>query len=123
MTPGPLRARASFRCVLCGREAGSIELFGSPGEAEIRRVSFTSVLTRRITPDVYREVRAALRTGLPGPVFEVDPEFVPCFCPMCDASYCADHWTRWDVFDEDMPAWHDSIRGRCPRGHERMLED
>jgi hypothetical protein len=21
------------------------------------------------------------------------------------------------------PAHHDSIRGRCPRGHERMLED
>jgi hypothetical protein len=28
---------------------------------------------------------------------------------------------RWSVFDDD--GWHDSIRGRCPHGHERMLED
>lgn len=25
--------------------------------------------------------------------------------------------------DEEMPDWHDSVRGRCPHGHERMLED
>ena len=38
-------------------------------------------------------------------------------------SYCGAHWARWDVFDQGDPAHHDSIRGRCPVGHERMLED
>jgi hypothetical protein len=46
---------------------------------------------------------------------------VPFFCPVCDKCYCGTHWKRWDVFDDD--GWHDSIRGACPEGHERMLED
>lgn len=123
MTAGSHGASARFTCLLCGREAGAIELSGSPQDGEIRRASVTSVLTQPVTSDAYRKIRAALRSATPRALFEVDPELVPCFCPTCDASYCGDHWTRWDVFDEDVPAWHDSIRGSCPRGHERMLED
>lgn len=56
-------------------------------------------------------------------LFAHDPEITPFWCPDCSASHCAGHWTRWDVFDADDPTVHDAIRGRCPRGHERMLED
>ena len=56
-------------------------------------------------------------------VFDVNFELTPFYCPTCDASYCSDHWDWWDVWDEDWPSWRDSVRGRCPHGHERMLED
>jgi hypothetical protein len=35
---------ARFACIVCGREAGTIELRGD----ELRRESFTGVLTRRV---------------------------------------------------------------------------
>jgi hypothetical protein len=67
-------------------------------------------------------LRTALTRADARAVFSVDPELAPFYCPTCDACYCGDHWHRRDVFDDDA-AWRDSIRGRCPEGHERMLED
>lgn len=66
---------------------------------------------------------AALAAGDVARLFALEPEYAPFYCPPSNASYCADRWDRWDVFDDEMPDWHDSIRGRCPRGHERMLDD
>ena len=42
-------------------------------------------------------------------------------CRTCSRTYLREHWTVWNAFDDD--GWHDSIRGRCPEGHERMIED
>jgi hypothetical protein len=108
-----LTTEAHFECVVCGREAGTIELRGD----ELRRESFTGVLTQRASPEAREQL------GDPAALYALDPELVPFYCPPCGASYCSDHWERRDVFDDDAPDWHDSIRGRCPRGHERMLED
>lgn len=76
-----------------------------------------------MTADAFERLRAALAAGDARDIFELDAEYAPFYCPTCGASYCAGHWDRWDVFDDEIPDWHDSIRGRCPRGHERMLED
>jgi hypothetical protein len=76
-----------------------------------------------VTAGAFERLRAALAAGDAREVFELDPECAPFYCQECGATYCGDHWDRWDVFDEDDRNWHDSIRGRCPRGHERMLED
>ena len=54
-------------------------------------------------------------------VYRLDFEFAPFYCPTRSASYRGEHCRRWDVFDDD--GWHDSVRGRRPQGHERMLED
>ena len=80
----------------------------------LRRVSFTSVLTQRETP----AVRAAL--GSARALYELDFELAPFYCPACDRSYCGEHWSATDVFEDGV---HDSIRGTCPEGHERLLED
>ena len=100
-----------------------IELTGSPEDANLRRVTFTGVLTQPVSGSAYRRMQTALDAGSPRLVYGQDPEFAPFYCPTCDATYCGDHWIRWDVFDQDPPNWHDSIRGRCPEGHERLLED
>ena len=101
---------AKHRCALCGKEAGTLTC----AEGELRRVSFTSVLTQRETP----AVRAVI--GSARALFELDFELAPFYCPACDRSYCGDHWHASDVFEDGV---HDGIRGTCPEGHERLLED
>jgi hypothetical protein len=87
----------------------------------VRRESFTGALVQ-VAGSETRELLASGRAGA-GELYALDPEYTPFYCPGCDAVYCGEHWIRWDVFDDDMPGWRDSIRGRCPQGHERMLED
>jgi len=120
-----LRTFATFACAVCGEEAGAIQLEGLPGCAELRRRSFTGVLTAPAPASsaITERLRAAIGACDARAIHELDFELAPFYCPDCDASYCGAHWQRWDVFDEDDPTWHDSIRGRCPSGHERMLED
>ena len=52
-------AEARFTCAICDREAGHIQLAGSPSSSQLRRISFTSTLTAAITAEQF----AALRRG------------------------------------------------------------
>jgi hypothetical protein len=110
--------RVEFACSLCEKVAGTVWL---ESDAQVARASFTSRLWLQIKPGRLRVLRAALRDRDVRALFAAEAELAPFWCPVCDASYCGAHWTRWSVFDYD--GWHDSIRGRCPQGHERMLED
>jgi hypothetical protein len=112
-----------FDCAACGRQAGDLVLRGRAARAELRRESFTGTLQSPVSGEVFELLHAALENAQAEAVFRLDPEYAPFYCPTCARSYCGDHWDRWDVFDEGTPNWHDSIRGRCPHGHERMLED
>jgi hypothetical protein len=68
-------------------------------------------------------IEAALAARDVPALFRLEPELTPFYCPTCDVSYCSDHWDWWDVWDDEWSSWRDSVRGRCPHGHERMLED
>ena len=70
-----------------------------------------------------RAVRDAIAAADPARLMRIDRELVPLYCPDCPAVYCADHWTKWDVYADDFPVWFEEKRGRCPKGHERMLMD
>ncbi len=113
--------RADFGCSLCEANAGSIELDSRSGPATVRRASFTSVLTQQFDMERATLIRAALDGHDSAAIYDVDPELAPWWCPTCVAPFCGDHWQRWDAFDDD--GWHGCIRGNCPNGHERMLED
>ncbi len=115
--------RAAFDCSLCGERAGSLVLEGRGRSAKVLRESFTSTLTLPVGPALRGPLRAALEAADARALYELDFELAPFYCPQCDAIYCGAHWQRWDVWADDHPAWHEEIRGRCPRGHERMLED
>ncbi len=114
-------AADTWSCRICDSDAGSIELREN---GDLRRKSFTSVLSERVEdPGRFGRLWDAIAAGDAAALFAVDEELAPWWCPECAACYCGEHWAREDVFDEDAPAHHDSIRGRCPEGHERMLED
>ncbi|MFN2510602.1 MAG: hypothetical protein ABR568_04070 [Pyrinomonadaceae bacterium] len=116
-------AEARFECSACNNEAGHIQLLRGPTSAELRRMSFTSAFSSVVSHEHFDTLRMAIADRDVRALHSLDLEYTPFFCPRCDAIYCGDHWETWDVFAEDDPHWHDSIRGRCPNGHERMLED
>lgn len=122
-TPAPV-VRHSFVCASCPHEAGLVQLFGPMNAGALVRDCFTSQLTYRLAPEAFARLSAIIRTGDIAALYEFNREVAAFYCPECRACYCGDHWVHWDVFDdEDGFFWHDSIRGRCPLGHERMLED
>ncbi len=118
-------AEAVFNCVLCGKEAGHLSMVRAPDGCSLHRQSFTGKLTIPSFHDVtsFMKILNALRTRDIRTLHQTDFELTPFYCPECDACYCGDHFLRWDVFEEDMPMFHDCIMGCCPEGHRRMLED
>jgi hypothetical protein len=102
--------KAVHRCRLCSKPAGTLVVEGN----KLRRESFTGTLTQPLTDSV----RAAI--GDAQALYGLDPELAPFYCPRCRANYCGEHWRSYDIFEDGL---HDSIRGACPLGHDRMLED
>lgn len=118
---GTLAASHDFPCVVCGASAAVVELFLSGTRGTIIRSSFTSRLEAPLDQTSFTAVEKAVTSGDAAALYRCDREFAQFYCPDCGQSYCGRHWACRDVFDDD--GWHDSIRGRCPKGHDRMLED
>jgi hypothetical protein len=114
---------ARFACTLCGKEAGVIRLHRAAGRTEVRRESWPGVLIQPVTDAMLAQLEAALAARDLPAIFALESQLTPFWCPTCGASYCSEHWDWWDVWDDEWTAWRDSVRGRCPQGHERMLED
>ena len=111
--------RVTFDCSLCGKQAGGIHL----SDAEVRRESWPGVMIQPVGAGMRARLEAALAARDIPTVFALEPELTPFWCPACGVSYCSEHWDWWDVWDEELATWRDSVRGSCPQGHERMLED
>jgi hypothetical protein len=47
-------------------------------------------------------------------------ELTPFYCPDCGLNYCGSDWETYVLFDE---GFYDCTNGRCPEGHEHMLDD
>jgi hypothetical protein len=116
-------AEARFMCSACDKEAGQMQLSGKPSLAYLGLDSFVGSLNMLVLRKHFDSVRRAIAKCDARTLYSLDLEYVPFYCPKCRAIYCGRHWKRWDVFDDDDPSWHDSIRGRCPKGHERKLQD
>jgi hypothetical protein len=111
---------ADFPCAACGASAAVVHLSVDRDNARVTRSCFTSTLEMPLSRGGVDLVREALATGNPEPLYRCDRELASFYCPDCAKAYCGAHWARRDIFEDD---WHDSIRGTCPAGHERMLED
>ena len=117
-------AQHSFVCASCDREAGQVALVEHDNGGEIIRDSFTSPLSLGVGAEDFERICNIILAGDIRALHELNLEVASFYCPDCDACYCGDHWAIWNVFDDEEGfTWHDSIRGRCPLGHQRMLED
>jgi len=102
-------------------EVGRILLYEEyDGSGKLIRESFTSELTLSIPREDVKKMEIFISKKDVKSLFEYDCEITPFYCPECDKIYSKSQWIRLDAFNGD---WHDSIRGICPSGHERMLED
>ena len=110
-----------FLCAACGKIAGTLWLEEVAESLKLVRESFTGRLTLPLDPKASAEINQWLRERNAKALYDFDFELLPFYCPSCNLNYCSHHWSTRDVFDDD--GWHDSIRGTCPGGHERMLED
>ena len=80
-------------------------------------------MTHTFAPGIRVDVAAidaALRASDPTALYEIDGESAPFWCPTCAKSYCRMCWLVWVDFDE---GFYDCTRGRCPAGHERIMDD
>ena len=130
-----------FSCKQCQGEAGRVTLY-APGEAipgvpgdELRSLTADSgntsagvarlVVTSGWLEETFNRIDAwpvltAIAAGDERTLYRIDDEMVPFWCPTCTASYCAKHWSTWNLFDD---GFFDEKRGRCPYGHERRIVD
>ena len=138
-----MTASATYRCAGCGTIASTVTLVApgqrdprltreppgwSPGVATIdtafprwAQLSIDSgPISVTIAPVPMEAFAAALETGSGAALFALDSEYAPFWCPNCEESYCREHYRSFEVHDE---GFFDCIRGVCPEGHERTLED
>lgn len=136
---------ATFACDLCGRHASTVTLVppggvnplapgpGEPGFAPSRGEVLGSAtqlaldgpvkITHGFLPGMdvdLDRIRGALASGDPSVLYLLNSEYAPFWCPRCALVYCPGHWVVWQEMDE---GFYDCTRGRCPEGHERILDD
>ena len=104
-------ATHEFLCSVCGETAGNIEFLGA---AWIARSSFTPPLKVAVGPSDCERISSAIVRGDAAALYEYDFELTPFYCPQCCACFCGKHWRQWGAY---------SIRGECPAGHVRLLDD
>lgn len=112
------RASVEFTCAACGKFATRVIRAGAGVQIETPVIDIWTALDAARVDDV----QAAIEAGDAATLFRAHRELVPFWCPACAATYCPDHWTWWEVFEEDW-FFFDEARGTCPHGHERMLWD
>jgi len=118
--PGKAIVSRVFICSLCGKEAGTIVLERGDDRIRGKRSSFVSELTCYLDLTLWSRLAEAVANGDAAALYAIDLELTPFYCPACRACFCGDHWQSGSIWDD---GFHDSSRGACPNGHERMLED
>ena len=117
-----LVAEHLFFCAVCSEPAGHYRLFGTPNQGSYKTdILLGEVSYGGFSVATYFNLGTSLLNGDAKSIHKLDQVYIPCYCPECDAIYCNDHWKIHVQYDDD--GWRDSIRGMCPKGHKRMLED
>lgn len=116
---------ATFTCSVCGAVAGTFEA----DEAGVIVIDgFLGRVTQyldRASTHVWHSLADLDTKDRCKLLHAINSEWAPWYCPVCDATYCRDHWRMQLEFEDEegLPGWYDLTRGTCPRGHERVLDD
>jgi hypothetical protein len=128
---------ASFRCAACGEmaavvkvaRAGSTIDMGPPLGREtydhdglVVDYFLGSTAWHAADAQTLGAVQALINEGPVDPMAlrQVDWELAPFYCPDCELNYCGKDWRTYVLFDE---GFYDCTMGRCPKGHDHMVDD
>ena len=118
---------ATYRCVLCGAEAGHLQLkiYDDADEATFVLRGLVGKTTQWVSRQNMTQLVRVLTAGHARELYELDTEWASFYCPECDCVYCKAHWHTRIQFDDDddMRGWYDCTYGTCPKGHERIVDD
>ena len=83
---------------------------------------FGGTVWKHADAPVYQAVREILSGDAPDPAAlrQIDWELAPFYCPDCEQNYCRAAWRSAVLLDG---GFYDSTMGRCPRGHQHMIDD
>ena len=106
---------------------GSIPGEALPGREDIRlSIDGPVKLSHSLLPGAGVDVAAidaALRAGDADVLYSISAEYAPFLCRQCGKSYCKDCWEVSVTYADDYPGWYEDTRGRCPKGHVRVMDD
>lgn len=127
---------ASFRCAECGELAGVVKVsragtvvdMGPPLGREVQSRDglvvdyFLGTAWLNASTTELDTVQALISEEPIDPLAlrQVKWELTPFYCPDCKLNYCTKDWHTWVLFDE---GFYDCTMGRCPNGHEHMIDD
>ncbi|GAB4315166.1 MAG: hypothetical protein Kow0069_16880 [Promethearchaeota archaeon] len=118
--------RYAILCAACGQKAAEVTVEPFPFEHDPPTLVYRGLTFRRALGDDNREAAfAALERGDLEALHElvtrdVVAEGLDCYCPDCGAAYCREHYDLLERWDD---GFYDCTWGRCPNGHERIVDD
>jgi hypothetical protein len=112
--------RAEFRCGLC--EAVAVVVERRRNQVVVTGFLGSTWLAAAGSPRKVSLDRAVADADAVA-LYDLNPEFVPAWCPTCSASYCQGHWRLEVAGADDHPGWYEATYGTCPKGHRRKLDD
>ncbi len=125
----------SFRCGACNELAAIVTYVPSGGtypdpifEIIVREsdwlviTGFAGTLGKALDSRA-TAVRIALQHSSAKQLYDIHFPWAPFYCSECNESYCWNCWQSRVVMDEENPDWYDCTYGRCPKGHEKKIDD
>jgi hypothetical protein len=125
---------ASFRCARCGDLAGVVCVArdeaprgrgATGGDGSVALDHFLGGHRRAAAGVALDMVQALIDQGSvdPAAIRDLDWGFwalTPFYCPDCALNYCA---ADWDISRREDEGFREPTMGRCPAGHEHMLDE
>jgi hypothetical protein len=131
-----VEGRFEFTCASCGGVAATLSVLEGKQPVDAGPLPDGTRLSWTPGAPVYQLEFLGVNTGLataalvellsgddeldPLVVRRVDGELAAFCCQVCQLNYCSTCWSSWIEFDE---GFYDYTQGRCPHGHEQMLDD
>jgi len=74
----------------------------------------------RVEKSSLQELLAPIQRADVSRLYSLNQEYVPFYCPRCQANYGSSEWMTGPVYDD---GFFDYLEGACPKGHRRMIHD
>lgn len=119
-------AHYQINCAVCGKTAGEFEV-GQPRWEKQEMLLYKGITSSHafdlaLAPELFQYLSKSDLRSLHRQLkkFKSTEDGLDVYCPDCDKAYCRTHYQVREEWDQ---GFYDCSYGRCPKGHERMIDD